>query len=139
MLADLCQGRDNGWAKYFDASRHSLAGLAKSATDSLHVAAGLVGGHLRSPPDKTSPREGEIVEISGRAAGVYRDGDGRMRAVSAVCTHMGCMLGWNPVDRTWDCGCHGSRFAADGQVLHGPASEPLSAIEWAEHQRESAK
>ncbi|MEU9997558.1 FAD-dependent oxidoreductase [Streptomyces sp. NPDC050848] len=42
------------------------------------------------------------------------------------CTHMGCELGFNELEDTWECPCHGSRFAAaDGRVLQGPASRPL--------------
>ncbi|MFB7357622.1 Rieske 2Fe-2S domain-containing protein [Streptomyces gardneri] len=38
---------------------------------------------------------------------------------------MGCELGFNEAERTWECPCHGSRFAADGRVLQGPATRPL--------------
>ena len=39
---------------------------------------------------------------------------------------MGCELNWNPAERSWDCPCHGSRFSVDGEILHGPAVQPLS-------------
>ena len=39
------------------------------------------------------------------------------------CTHMGCRLEWNPAEGTWDCPCHGSRFAPDGTILNNPALE----------------
>ena len=38
------------------------------------------------------------------------------------CPHMGCALKWNPTERSWDCPCHGSRFAQDGELLDNPAN-----------------
>jgi len=64
---------------------------------------------------------------------VFREGK-TFHAVSAVCTHLGCIVGWNKAEKTWDCPCHGSRFAIDGSVIEGPATKPL---EQKEH-RESA-
>jgi Rieske Fe-S protein len=131
ILADLATGRDNAWAELFDASRHSAKGLGKMVAEGLEVAKDLVGGHVASHSGKVGDiaiGEAAILEIDGRATGIYRDDSGRTHAVSAVCTHMGCLLGWNPVDRSWDCSCHGSRFATDGAVLHGPAIEPLEAV-----------
>lgn len=131
VLADLCDGREDERMQCFRAARHSLKGMGKAASDAGKTAADLIRGHLSSHPhDPGTVRAGEaaLLEIDGRTAGVFRDDTGRYHGVSAVCTHMGCPLGWNPVDRTWDCSCHGSRFTVDGQVVHGPAVDPLPIV-----------
>ena len=56
---------------------------------------------------------------------MYKDAAGKVTAVSAVCTHMGCIVGWNGKDKTWDCPCHGSRFEKEGKVINGPAVKDL--------------
>jgi len=56
---------------------------------------------------------------------VYRDQDGVFHELSAACTHLGCVVQWNGVEKSWDCPCHGSRFSPDGTVLNGPAAKPL--------------
>jgi Rieske Fe-S protein len=60
---------------------------------------------------------------------VYRDAHGAVTKKSAICTHMGCHVGWNDAEQTWDCPCHGSRFKTDGAVIAGPAETPLGDAE----------
>lgn len=69
-----------------------------------------------------------------RTRAVTRDGvepvaisqvDGEICRVSGVCTHLGGIVRWNSAERSWDCPLHGSRFAADGTRLEGPALRDL--------------
>lgn len=60
-----------------------------------------------------------------RKLAISRDAHGEVHVLSARCTHLGCIVSWNSAEVTWDCPCHGSRFAQDGSVLEGPAVKPL--------------
>ncbi|WP_036537235.1 Rieske 2Fe-2S domain-containing protein, partial [Nocardia cyriacigeorgica] len=71
------------------------------------------------------PSTGAVVRVSGSPCAVYRDENGDVHAVSATCTHLGCLVAFNDAERTWECPCHGSRFTIDGAVIQGPATRPL--------------
>jgi cytochrome b6-f complex iron-sulfur subunit len=67
---------------------------------------------------------GVIVDVAGRdPIAVIRTSDTTVAALDAVCTHEGCMLGFDKTQLS--CDCHGSTFSFDGAVTHGPASRPL--------------
>ena len=70
--------------------------------------------------------EGRILDRGTQKLAVHRDDAGSLHVVSAVCTHMQCIVHWNTAERTWDCPCHGSRFTPDGKVLEGPALADLA-------------
>ena len=53
---------------------------------------------------------------------------GAVEALSARCTHLGCTVHWAAAENRFKCPCHGSQFAADGTVLHGPAQRPLERL-----------
>jgi nucleotide-binding universal stress UspA family protein len=69
--------------------------------------------------------EGGVIERQGEKLAAYMDDAGELHLYSAKCTHMGCTVGWNPTERTFDCPCHGSRFGTAGEVVNGPAARPL--------------
>ena len=93
----------------------------------------LEGDHLRiSVAALAGLRAGDVREV--KPGGGYPDllllapaPGGPWRAVTAHCTHKGCVVGWNATADEWQCPCHGSRFGADGQLFEGPAMRPLSA------------
>ena len=60
---------------------------------------------------------------------VFRDHDKGFSVASAVCTHLGCTVNHFQSDDRFHCPCHGSIFAANGTVVHGPAPKPLPWFE----------
>jgi glycine/D-amino acid oxidase-like deaminating enzyme/nitrite reductase/ring-hydroxylating ferredoxin subunit len=131
VLTDIIAGRDNPWLRLYDATRvKPVAGAAEFVKANVDVAAHLVGGYMASKPKsfaELAPGDAAIIKIDGENVAAFKDDDGRLHAVAAACTHMGCLVGWNENDRTWDCPCHGSRFDLRGDVIHGPAVKPLEA------------
>ena len=73
--------------------------------------------------------EGKIVEIKGKKVGVYRNEKGEIYVVKPYCTHLGCELSWNNLEKTWDCPCHGSRFTYEGKSIYAPSIKDLEIIE----------
>jgi glycine/D-amino acid oxidase-like deaminating enzyme/nitrite reductase/ring-hydroxylating ferredoxin subunit len=131
LLTDLILGRDNAWATLYDPARISLRAGAEFARENLNVAAQyadhLTGGEVESS-EEIAPGAGAILRRGLKKVAVRRDESGGVREFSAVCPHLGCVVGWNDEEKSWDCPCHGSRFAGDdGHVINGPAIEGLSA------------
>ncbi len=102
--------------------------IALNAGVGFELAKEWLGQVVTHRPDHP-PAEGEGV--------VYRQGlkpvglctvDGVRSKVSAVCTHLGGVLGWNDAEQSWDCPVHGSRFAHNGRRLEGPALRDLERL-----------
>ena len=135
LLADLITGKAAPpWAALFDPHRihpraeapvflsKAMSDMRDFVTDRLSPAGADAIAGIR-------PGHGAVVRLGRQLCAVYRDDSGQPHALAATCTHLGCIVGFNDAERTWDCPCHGSRFGVDGTVLNGPAVRPLEPRE----------
>jgi glycine/D-amino acid oxidase-like deaminating enzyme/nitrite reductase/ring-hydroxylating ferredoxin subunit len=129
ILRDRIGGADGPWATTFAPNRVSLRSAPKLAEMNARVGVDFVGDRLKPAQAGSEadvpPGEARVVRDGLGRTGVYRDEAGEVHAVSVRCTHLGCLLRFNAAETSWDCPCHGSRFDVDGQVLEGPAVDPL--------------
>lgn len=130
IVTDHILGTDNEWASTFDVSRFTPLKSAKAfLKENLDNAV----QYLKDVPGNVDAKElkdikageGKVMEHKGEKLAVYREDNGTLHTCSAVCTHMDCIVNWNPAERSWDCPCHGSRFNYDGALLEGPAITDL--------------
>jgi glycine/D-amino acid oxidase-like deaminating enzyme/nitrite reductase/ring-hydroxylating ferredoxin subunit len=130
MLAVMARGEDPPWGEVFRTGRLNLLRSARAfafhnADSGFRFFADRV--LRRASAGGLQPGEGRVVGAGLRQAAVYRDNAGALHRLSARCTHLGCIVHWNGAERSWDCPCHGSRFApATGEVLQGPAVSRLA-------------
>jgi len=130
LLTDLIMGRENPWATLYDPSRISLRTAERFVRENLNVGAQFVdlvtGGDVENRSE-IAPGEGAIIRRDLSKLAVYRDEGSDLHQHSAICPHLGCVVAWNSLEKSWDCPCHGSRFdSRDGHPVNGPAISGLS-------------
>jgi Rieske Fe-S protein len=128
LLEAWVDGRDHPWRDLFDTRRVRLRAAAGSLLkENANVALRFFGDRIvkRASVDSIPRGHGRVVGTGAAQRAVYRDDDGELHALSARCTHLGCIVNWNAGDGTWDCPCHGSRFGPRGEVIMGPAVSGL--------------
>lgn len=133
LLSDLIAGRDNRWASLYHPDRFKWRAaprvLRENANVALQFAKSYVDLHDSPGVDDIAPGQGAIVRNGLVKSAVFRDEDGAQIHNSAQCPHLGCLVAWNPVQRTWDCPCHGSKFDCYGRIINGPADRNLHVTE----------
>jgi glycine/D-amino acid oxidase-like deaminating enzyme/nitrite reductase/ring-hydroxylating ferredoxin subunit len=130
LLAAAIAGQRPPWADLYDPRRlHPLREAGPMLKLQAGVARHFVGDRIRGSHvdslEEIEAGSGAVVRIGGEQCAVYRGEDGVVTALSARCTHLGCIVHFNDAERAWECPCHGSRFGLDGAVLQGPANRPL--------------
>jgi glycine/D-amino acid oxidase-like deaminating enzyme/nitrite reductase/ring-hydroxylating ferredoxin subunit len=130
MLADEILGRGTPWRDLYAVDRLAAGkrpeGFERERGGPASPDAAVVlGADDVNALNDLAPCQSRRIDVGGQPVAVYRGKDGALQAVAGKCSHMGCELRWNGAETSWDCNCHGSRFAPDGRVLEGPALVPL--------------
>jgi glycine/D-amino acid oxidase-like deaminating enzyme/nitrite reductase/ring-hydroxylating ferredoxin subunit len=129
LTADIL-GENTAWQKSLHhrvtMPRAIATGIGENAAVAWWYTKGYVSAFRRSLP-AADPAEGEgIVGRDGIRPTAVSTVNGATCSLSAVCPHLGALVTWNNAERSWDCPAHGSRFAADGTRLEGPAVRDLA-------------
>jgi glycine/D-amino acid oxidase-like deaminating enzyme/nitrite reductase/ring-hydroxylating ferredoxin subunit len=137
LISDLISGKQNKWSNLYDPSRNVNANQKKiknnyktnsnnsnqNKEDNLNT---INKAQNQSFIDSLLLEQGAIIEEdSENPIAVYKDKTGKINKFSAKCTHLGCTVTWNPLEKSFDCPCHGSRFLYSGKVINGPANSEL--------------
>lgn len=131
LIRDLIEGVNNPWADVYDPSRIATQSLSQAVPEivssTLPYKDWLTGGDISSV-DELGIEEGGVIRDGLQKLAVYRSSSGELVTRSAVCTHLGCIVRFNSLEKTWDCPCHGSRFSTDGEPINAPAITPLEKV-----------
>ncbi len=130
VLSGRILGGRMDWARAFAAwNPNELTGITTAVQATFEVGFHLTKGWLMPivRSRASAPSEGGAVSGPPWHLQARCSVDGLQHRVSPVCPHLGGIVNWNAVDKSWDCPLHGSRFAPDGTLLEGPATRGLTA------------
>jgi glycine/D-amino acid oxidase-like deaminating enzyme/nitrite reductase/ring-hydroxylating ferredoxin subunit len=143
LLTDLILDKNNKWSTLYDPSRNikkdNNSNESSSEDDDNN------NNSNNSDSSSNNNKEEKILSSSIEALGleqgmiiggeekekrdnpiaVYKHRNGTISTFSAICTHLGCTVTWNSLEKSFDCSCHGSRFSNRGIVINGPANADL--------------
>ena len=137
MISDLIIGQPNDYEDLLNPSRiKPVAGFKEFVTENANVAWHFVADRFTAEQlkavDALAPHEGVVVDSASGKVAVSKSASGHIKAISAVCTHAGCIVKFNKLEQSWDCPCHGGRYDIDGKVVTGPPLQNLEKLDWSE-------
>ena len=133
ILTDKILEKENKYAFVFDSNRlEPIKNIKELKNMTNQVFKSFISNRIKVPEadlDAIKNDNGGIIKIDGTNVGIYKDTSGNIFAINPTCTHLGCLLTWNNLDKTWDCPCHGSRFNFKGENIYDPAFKNLEKFE----------
>jgi glycine/D-amino acid oxidase-like deaminating enzyme/nitrite reductase/ring-hydroxylating ferredoxin subunit len=124
LIRDLINGKSNPWQHLYSPTRVTLGGTREYMHELLKAGRSFLDYLLPTEVEDAAhilPGKAALIRRGMHMVAAYREEDGTLHERSATCTHQGCIVRWNLMEKSWDCPCHGSRFDIDGKVLNGPA------------------
>jgi glycine/D-amino acid oxidase-like deaminating enzyme/nitrite reductase/ring-hydroxylating ferredoxin subunit len=132
LIKDIINNHHSDFEEIFRPRRVKLTG--KLLTYNLGMICTLL--KTRNLPKRhllrLAPGTGKVTKMGMKRIGIYKDENRQLHIVDVTCPHMRCGLRFNPLEKTYDCKCHGSRFDYSGKLLDGPARRDLYSIPLAE-------
>ncbi|KAI1477980.1 DAO-domain-containing protein [Daldinia eschscholtzii] len=130
LIADEIEDKPNSWSSLYSPKR--VGGVIKSAPtmiqNDLQVNLQykrLLQSDIQDIEDLKPGCGGVLNPTASKPIAVYKDENGNVTKMSALCPHMGGVVCWNSVEKSWDCPVHGSRFGEKGLAIQGPAKANL--------------
>ena len=129
IIAEGILGKENEYKEIFRATRLEPVKNREEVGNMLNeVNKSLIAGRFKIPKnelDDVKIGEGKIVKIDNHKIGVYKSETGEIYKINPYCTHLGCELSFNNIDKVWECPCHGSKFTYDGKSIEVPSNKNL--------------
>jgi glycine/D-amino acid oxidase-like deaminating enzyme/nitrite reductase/ring-hydroxylating ferredoxin subunit len=133
IISDQILGIENRYSDLYSPSRMKpVAGFSEFVKENADVAWHFVADRFNaeelSKLSDLEKGEGKVTDFNGEQLAIYKDYDGKVTALSPVCTHAGCIVNFNAAEQSWDCPCHGGRYDTSGKVVSGPPQKNLKQV-----------
>ncbi len=132
LITDQIMGRKNEWEDLYDPSRTVFRAYSRYIRENANVAVQYESWLKEKPVpllDEMPFGEGAVYRHGLQMVAAFKNEFGAIELMSAACTHLGGVVSWNAVEKSWDCPCHGARYNCHGQVIEGPAIDGLQKLD----------
>ncbi|MBS1688678.1 MAG: FAD-dependent oxidoreductase [Bacteroidetes bacterium] len=135
LICTLIFGKEHYGQSLYNPSRiKPIAGFSSFVKENADAVSMFISKRLSydkiSELAELAPGEAVVAEWEGYKVALYKDENGGIHALDPVCPHAKCIVTWNNAEKSWDCPCHGARYAPNGDLLTGPARHGLTQIKW---------